>query len=177
MRNVALIGMPASGKSAVGRRLARELDLPFYDTDEMIERQEGISIAEIFETRGEAAFRTLEEAMIAEVTRAPGVVATGGGVVERQRNMQALRAWGWIVALVAPPRVLARRVGKVEKRPLLKGGVVENLERLWERRAQKYLSADLVVDVAHEDVDRVVHRILAFLAETEAGPRRPGRFK
>lgn len=167
MRNIALIGMPATGKSAVGRQLALILGLPFSDTDEMVESREDASITEIFETHGEAAFRALEEALIAQVTKAPGVVATGGGVVEREHNMQALRAWGWIVALVASPEVLARRVGKADQWPLLKGDVVENLERLWKRREMKYRSADLVVDVGHEDVDGVVRRILAFLAAQE----------
>lgn len=167
MRNIALIGMPATGKSAAGRQLALILGLPFSDTDEMIESREDASIAEIFETRGEASFRALEEALIANVVKTPGVVATGGGVVEREHNMQALRAWGWIVALVASPEVLAHRVGKADQWPLLKGRVAENLERLWKRREPKYRSADLVVDVGHEDVDGVVRKILAFLAERE----------
>jgi len=167
MRNIALIGMPATGKSAVGRRLALTLGLPFFDTDEMIESREDASIAEIFEARGEAYFRTLEQAVISEVTGQPGVVATGGGVVERPENMTTLREWGWIIALVAPPEVLARRVGRADQWPLLRGGVLENLERLWKRREAGYRAADLVVDVAEEDVDEVVRRILNFLAERE----------
>jgi 3-dehydroquinate synthase len=131
----------------------------------MIEDREDASIAEIFETRGEGYFRKLEETLIAEVTQAPGVVATGGGVVEREQNMAALRAWGWVVALVASPEVLAQRVGKADQWPLLKGDVVENLRRLWARREAKYRTADLVVDVGHDDVDGVVRKILAFLAE------------
>jgi 3-dehydroquinate synthetase/shikimate kinase len=168
MRSIALVGMPATGKSAVGRRLALTLGLPFFDTDEMVESREEASIAEIFETQGETYFRALEQTLINEVTGQPGVVATGGGVVEREENMQALRAWGWIVALVAAPEVLARRVGSADQWPLLKGGVVENLERLWQRREPKYRAADLVVDVAEEDVDEVVRRILRFLAERES---------
>jgi 3-dehydroquinate synthase len=167
VRNIALIGLPATGKSAVGRQLAQILGLPFSDTDEMIESREDASIAEIFETRGEAEFRSLEETLVAEVTKAPGVVATGGGVVEREQNMRALRAWGWLVALVASPEVLGRRIGKTDQWPLLKGGAVESLERLWKRREEKYLAADLVVNVEQEDVDAVVRRILAFLADRE----------
>ncbi|MDR7455416.1 MAG: shikimate kinase, partial [Armatimonadota bacterium] len=167
MRGIALIGMPATGKSAVGRQLALILGLPFADTDEMIESREDASIAEIFETRGEAEFRALEEALIAKVAAAPGVVATGGGVVEREHNMRVLRDWGWVVALVASPDVLARRVGRADQWPLLKGNVTENLERLWKRREPKYRTADLVVDVGNEDVDGVVRKVLAFLAERE----------
>ncbi|MDR7420553.1 MAG: bifunctional shikimate kinase/3-dehydroquinate synthase [Armatimonadota bacterium] len=167
MRSVALIGMPATGKSAVGRQLALVLGLPFSDTDEIIESREDAAIAEIFETRGEASFRALEAALIAEVTRAPGVVATGGGVVESEHNMQVLRDWGWIVALVASPEVLATRVGRADQWPLLRGGVIENLHRLWTRREAKYRSADLVVDVGQDDVEGVVRKILAFLAQRE----------
>jgi shikimate kinase len=170
VRNIALIGMPGTGKSAVGRQLSLALGLPFVDTDETIERREGATIPTIFENHGEAHFRDIEEAVIAEVTRAPGVVATGGGVVEREHNLQVLRAWGWLVALVASPDALAHRVGQADQRPLLKGDVVANLERLWARRAQKYLSADLVVDVEHEEVDGVVRRILGFLAERTPAP-------
>ncbi|MDQ7859640.1 MAG: bifunctional shikimate kinase/3-dehydroquinate synthase [Armatimonadota bacterium] len=178
MRGIALIGMPATGKSAVGRQLALILGLPFADTDEMIESREDASIAEIFETRGEAEFRALEEALIAKVAAAPGVVATGGGVVEREHNMRVLRDWGWVVALVASPDVLARRVGRADQWPLLKGNVTENLERLWKRREPKYRTADLVVDVGNEDVDGVVRKVLAFLAEREPAASlevRPGQ--
>ncbi len=156
--------MPGTGKSAVGRQLSLALGLPFVDTDELIERREGATIPAIFGNRGEAHFRDVEAAVIAEVTQAPGVVATGGGVVEREQNLRTLRDWGWLVALVASPEAIARRVGQAEHRPLLKGDVAANLERLWARRAQKYLSADLVVDVEQEDVDGVVRRILGFLA-------------
>lgn len=171
MRNIALIGMPGTGKSEAGRHLARVLGLPFVDTDEAIERREGASIPKIFEKEGEPHFRAVEEAVIAEVTQGPGVVATGGGAVEREDNLQALRAWGWLIALVASPEALARRVGQADQRPLLRGDVVANLEQLWSRRAQKYLSADLVVDVEHEDVDGVVRRILRFLEERGPGLR------
>ncbi len=167
MRNIALIGMPATGKSSVGRQIALVLGLPFVDMDETIQSREDATIAEIFERHGEPHFRAIEEALIAEVTQAPGVVATGGGVVEREQNLQALRGWGWLVALIASPEAIARRVGRADQWPLLKGQVVENLQKLWARRSSKYLSADLVVDVGHEDVDGVVRKILGFLAERE----------
>jgi shikimate kinase len=167
MRSVALVGMPAAGKSTVGRRLALRLGLPFFDTDEMVENREGVSIAEIFERRGEAHFREVEHAVIREVTGQPGVVATGGGVVEREENMQVLREWGWIVALVADPKVLTHRAQTGDQRPLLRGSVSENLERLWKRREAKYRAADLIVDVAEGDVDEIVRKILVFLAGHE----------
>ncbi len=167
MRNIALIGMPATGKSTVGRELSLVLGLPFVDADELIESREDAAISSIFERHGEAHFRALEEALIAEVTQSPGVVATGGGVVEREQNLAALRAWGWLVALVASPEVIARRVGRADQWPLLRGRVLENLERLWGRRSGKYMSADLVIDVGNEDLDGVMRRVLAFLAERE----------
>ena len=81
---VALVGLPGAGKSAVGRRLAQRLQLPFIDSDDLIERRIGCSIRDYFEREGEQSFRDLEQAVIAELAASPhGIVSTGGGSVLR----------------------------------------------------------------------------------------------
>lgn len=169
MRNTVLIGLPGSGKSSVGRRLAEILGYPFFDTDEILESRYETSISDLFRTRGEGWFREVESSLVAQLTRKPsGVLATGGGVVVRDANLARLRQWGWLVALVAPPELLAQRLGPAEHLPLVsKDNPAASLARLWTERAPRYLSADLVVDVSALDVDEIVRKILSFLADRE----------
>lgn len=169
MRNVVLVGLPGTGKSSVGRRLAEILGWPFFDTDELIEARYETSIPDLFRQRGESFFRDVEEALVARLARqASGVLATGGGVVVRDANLERLRAWGWIVALVAPPEVLAQRLGTADHLPLVaQDDPAASLARLWAERASRYLSADLVVDASTADIDDIVRQILAFLAQRE----------
>lgn len=169
MRNLVLVGLPGTGKSSVGRRLAEILGWPFYDTDEMIETRYETPISDLFRQRGESFFRDAEEALVARLTRtASGVLATGGGVVVRESNLRRLRDWGWLVALVAPPEVLAQRLGAANHLPLVAhDNPAASLARLWTERASRYLSADLVLDVSTADVDEIVRQILTFLAQRE----------
>jgi len=169
VRNIALIGLPGTGKSSVGRRLAEILGWPFLDTDELIESRYEASIHDLFRSRGESAFRDIEATLLAKLTRSGrGVLATGGGVVVRESNLARLRQWGWVIALVARPEVLAQRLGSADHLPLVASdNPASSLARLWAERAPKYLSADLVLETSTLDVDDIVRRILGFLAERE----------
>ena len=112
---ISLVGMPGSGKSTVGRHVARHLGLPFVDTDHLIERRIGCSIRDYFETQGEAAFRDVEQGVVDEVTWLTGhVVATGGGAVLRELNRFALHDRTTVVYLRATPEDLARRLAREE---------------------------------------------------------------
>ncbi|MDM0104912.1 shikimate kinase [Variovorax sp. J22R24] len=128
---VALVGLPGAGKSAVGRRLAQRLQLPFIDSDHVIEERIGCSIRDYFEREGEASFRDLEQAVIAELAAAPhGVVATGGGSVLREANRNQLRERFHVIYLRSAPEDLFRRLRHDVKRPLLQ--VADPLGRLRE---------------------------------------------
>ena len=119
---VALVGLPGAGKSAIGRRLAQRLQLPFVDSDHVIEERIGCSIRDFFEREGEASFRDVEQSVIAGLAAAPhGVVATGGGCVLREANRQVLRAHFHVLYLRSLPEELFRRLRHDVKRPLLQG--------------------------------------------------------
>ena len=117
---IVLVGLPGSGKTTVGRSLARRLQLPFADSDAVIEQRLGCAIRDYFDHQGEAAFRDIEQAVIDELTQGPpGVLATGGGAVLRPANRRHLRERGTVIYLRASPEQLHRRLRHDTKRPLL----------------------------------------------------------
>ena len=127
--SIALIGLPGSGKSTVGRQLARRLQLPFFDSDHVIEQQLGCSIREYFEHEGEERFRDVEESVIDQLTqKQTGVLSTGGGVVLRPSNREHLRSRCQVVYLNSSPDELFRRLHHDKNRPLLQ--VADPLSRL-----------------------------------------------
>lgn len=126
---VSLVGLPGSGKSTVGRQLARRLELPFLDTDHVIERRLGCSIREYFEREGEERFRDVEEAVIEELSEQHhGVLSTGGGSVLRAKSRENLRNKSKVVYLKSSADELFRRLRHDMNRPLLQ--VADPLTRL-----------------------------------------------
>lgn len=120
---ISLIGLPGSGKSTVGRQLARRLQVDFLDSDTVIEARIGGSIRQFFEREGEERFRDLEAQVIEELTRSPAaILSTGGGAVLRAENREHLRARTQAVYLKSTPEELYRRVRHDRNRPLLQGG-------------------------------------------------------
>jgi shikimate kinase len=126
---IALIGLPGSGKSTVGRALARRLQLPFADSDHVIEHRLGCSIREYFEREGEDRFRDVEQEVIDDLTlKHRGVLSTGGGAVLRPANRENLRSRGQVFYLKSTPEELFRRLRHDLNRPLLQ--VSDPLKRL-----------------------------------------------
>ncbi|WP_394788981.1 shikimate kinase [Rhodoferax sp.] len=127
--SIALVGLPGSGKSTVGRQLARRLQVPFIDSDHVIEQRIGCSIREFFEREGEECFRDVEQEVVDALTQnGPGVLATGGGTVLRPANREALRSRGQVVYLRSTPEEVFRRLRHDVNRPLLQ--VADPLTRL-----------------------------------------------
>lgn len=146
---IVLIGLPGSGKSSVGRQLARRLQLPFFDSDHVIEQRLGCSIREYFEREGEERFRDLEESVIDQLTQNPKcVLSTGGGAVLRAANRQHLRQRGQVVYLNSSPDELFRRLRHDVNRPLLQ--VADPLGRLRELHA---LRDPLYRETAHFTIE------------------------
>lgn len=151
-----------AGKSAVGRALARSLELEFCDSDDEIERRTGVDIPFIFEKEGEAGFRRREAAVIDELTERDGLVlATGGGVVGDAENRRLLAARGTVVYLHASVAQQLERTRRGRERPMLSAGdPEETLRRLFAERDPLYREiADIVVETDGRRVHRVVSEI------------------
>jgi shikimate kinase len=158
VRALALIGFMGSGKSTVARLVAERAGAPHRDLDRMIEERCGMPIAEIFATRGEAAFRALESELLPEALLPGAVVSIGGGAPLAEANWAVLRERALTVWLDAPlPELLARAGGGTD-RPLLAGRSASEVERLLETRLPRYreanhrVRADRAADVVAEEV-------------------------
>ena len=177
-QNIFLIGPMGSGKTAVGRYLARALDYPFIDSDQEIEQRTGADIPLIFEREGEAGFRLREREVIGELTaRAPLVLATGGGAVLDPRNRSDLCARGWVVYLETSVAQQAERAGRTRHRPLLHGtDPQQRLAELLREREPLYRAiADLVVPTDHKRVPAVGEFIAQRYRESRhSAPALPG---
>lgn len=165
-RSIVLIGLMGAGKTAVGRRLANKLDLPFLDADTEIEMAAGASISEIFAEHGEAYFRQGERKVISRLLEGgPQVLATGGGAYMNADTRTAIKARGLSVWLKADVKVLLKRVGRRGNRPLLARGNPEGvMQRLMDQRYPIYARADVTVesrDVPHEVIVNAVVEALS----------------
>jgi len=172
---ISLIGLPGSGKSTVGRQLARRLQVAFRDSDHEIEQRSGCSIRDLFAREGEARFRDLESEVIDELTRGgSGVLSTGGGVVLREANRQHLRERTRVVYLNSSPEELFRRLRHDRSRPLLQ--VADPLGRLRELHTQRdplyRETARFNMDIGRPSVASLVNMIVKQLEHADlAGAR------
>ena len=170
MGAIVLTGFMCTGKSEVGRRLAKRLGRPFVDTDQLVEARAGTSVAAIFSDDGEAVFRALErEAVLAATARADAVIAVGGGAILDPVNVERLRAVGVVVCLSADAATITRRVGDVARRPLLAGGDSRAaVERLLAERGPAYQrAADVTVDTSDRNVGEVVESVREHIGRLE----------
>jgi shikimate kinase len=168
--------MPGSGKSTVGRHLARRLGLPFFDSDHLIEQRLGRSIREYFAEAGEDAFREREQETIAELARGPdAVVATGGGAVLREANRQALRAAGQVIYLRSTPEELYRRLRHDTQRPLLQvADPLGKLRAMYAERDPLYReTAHFQIETGRPSVPTLVNMIVMQLELAGVLPPRP----
>lgn len=146
MNNIVLCGFMGSGKTVVGRELAKIMGAKFVDTDELIEKEQGVAIKAIFAAHGEDYFRDLEYEMCKKVAQMKGaVVSTGGGAMTFSRNVEAIKQGSKVVFLDASFDVICDRIGNSTTRPLFQDR--EKAKRLYDERKDKYLAAaDYVVN-------------------------------
>ena len=150
--NIILIGFMGTGKTSLGKAAARKLKIPFLDTDDLIVEKEGMTINEIFATKGEAYFRSLETQIIKELQELEGghVIAAGGGLPLREENRPLLKKLGQVIYIRTSPKILAERLESDTKRPVLKQGegtILEKVERILGEREPKYVdAADIIIE-------------------------------
>jgi shikimate kinase len=159
-----------TGKTAVGREIARLLGRPFLDTDALIVEAAGQSISEIFADAGERRFRELERAAIAEACAvSDAVVATGGGAMLDPENRARMKAAGPVVCLHADEDTILGRVGGDTTRPLLLGGDTrERLRALRAERTAAYATADHHVETAGRSISEVAEHVIDLVAAADA---------
>lgn len=175
--------MPGSGKSTVGRQLARQLGWRFVDSDHVIEQQIGCPIRLYFEQQGEAAFRDVEQRVLGELARERSMVlATGGGTVLRAANREALQANCVVIYLRSTPEELFRRVRHDTQRPLLQvNDPLKRLRDLFRERDPLYReAASFVIETGRPSVPTLVNMILMQLElvgvlDPARPPAEPGR--
>ena len=164
-RHLVLIGLMGAGKTTVGARCAELMQRPFLDTDQLVEANARMGVADIFRHHGEQQFRVLERDAVEDACASPTplVIACGGGAVLDPANRRRLRDCGLVVWLRASPAVLGTRVGAGVDRPLLAGAApaLATLERLSAQREPAYeAAADVQVDTDDRRVDEVAAAVV-----------------
>jgi len=170
---ISLIGLPGSGKSTVGRQLARRLQLPFFDSDQAIEARLGCPIREFFERDGEARFRDIEAEVIDGLSQqGAGGLSTGGGAVLRPENCERLRSRGRVIYLKSHPEELIRRLRHDTNRPLLQvADPMAKLRELFSVRDPLYRqTAHFVIETGRPSVATLVNMIVMQLELDGAAP-------
>lgn len=162
--NVILSGMPGSGKTTVLGFLSKELGYAAADTDDIITQRHG-PISDIFAKYGEGYFRQIESAVVLELSKKSGlVISTGGGCLVNPQNVKLFKSCGKIVFLRTSLNELCRRLRGDDTRPLLRGGLQNNLQKLWRERAPVYeAAADLAVDTDGLTPQEISHKITELL--------------
>jgi shikimate kinase / 3-dehydroquinate synthase len=160
LNNVVLVGFMGSGKSTVGPQLAQRMNRPFVDLDDVIEADAGRSVTEIFSSEGEAGFREREARCLQRALERKGsVVAVGGGAPMRDENWLRIRDGNCVVALIAEPDELARRLNGSTDRPMLQPGAPSVIAALLPRRLPRYLEADVVIKTDSIDPAEVAQQL------------------
>lgn len=161
LSNLALIGFMGTGKTSVGRLVAESLGFQFLDTDELIQSRTGRSIAEIFATDGEPAFRDLERQVVQELsTHERTVISTGGGLPTNPENLAALKSFALVVCLCAGPEKIWERVRHQSHRPLLHDpNPRQKISELLAVRTPFYRQADVLVNADQRSAREVAQQI------------------
>ena len=137
-RHIFMIGMQGSGKSSLGKRVAKETGIPFADTDALVAQSIGGTVNEFFDRYGEETFHRAETNALVALTRArPMIISTGGGTVMNPVNRHIMRSWGAIVLIDRPLEEILGDI-KLDRRPTLRDGGLAEVERLYHERMPVY---------------------------------------
>lgn len=165
--HVIMTGFMGAGKTTVGKALARKQQIPFLDTDQLIEKKAGMTISRIFETQGEEAFRKMETSVLEDLLKRDDrtVISVGGGLPLRDENRELLWKLGTVVYLQVKPETVLERLKGDNTRPMLQGGEAgERVRSLLAYRTPLYQKgANLVVDVDDKTVSKIAEEIIELL--------------
>lgn len=165
MQHIILIGFMGTGKSTVGKEVAKQLGCSFTDLDAAVAEREGRTIPEIFESDGEAYFRDRESSILAEILKHTSrhVIATGGGIILRVINRELMRSAGYIIQLVASKETVISRVQHDQNRPLLQGDVEDCVSKLMQERSGLYDFAHASISTDKESVAQLATCMCSFV--------------
>lgn len=169
-KNIILVGFMGTGKSTVGWRLAQKLHMEFIDMDKEIERITGLAVRDLFRRYGEVRFRSEERVLVAKLAQRENmVIATGGGVVLQEENINALSGSGTMVRLEASPEEILNRVNRKKgSRPLIRRDMnAEDIAEILKNREPLYACARYRVTTSGKDVEQVVNEIVELLKREE----------
>ena len=160
--NIILIGFMGTGKTTVGKNIAEQLDMKFIDMDHVIEERQNRKISDIFETDGEAYFRQLEFELAKELSNDDNlVIATGGGIVLNQQNIDNFESSGSVICLSADPKIIMERVAKEIHRPLIEGDEKMNkILGILESRKELYGAIKNQIDTTALSINEVSDKII-----------------
>lgn len=161
--NIFLIGFMGAGKSTIARTLQSKLDMPLIEMDERIVEEQGCSINEIFDRKGEAGFRDIESDLVKRIANErDSIVSCGGGAVIRPENVEYMKKSGKIVFLTATPETIYERVKNGKDRPLLNGNMnVEYISSLMDKRRDIYNAAsDEKIATDNKSKDEIAQEII-----------------
>jgi shikimate kinase len=160
--NIALIGFMGTGKTSVGRLVAEQLHFDYLDTDDIIQSRTGRTITDIFSTDGEAAFRKMEQELVAELAaRTKTVIATGGGLPTNPKNLASLKTHALVVCLWASPEKIWERVKNQTHRPLLHDADPQKkIRELLAAREPFYRQADVLLNTELRSVREVTQQVV-----------------
>lgn len=170
--NLVLIGFMGAGKSTVSGYFSRMFAMDVVEMDEIIAGREGMSISDIFETRGEEYFRDCETNLLIEMqSRKNVIISCGGGVPMRERNVAEMKKNGRVILLTADPETILERVRDDHSRPLLENNKnVDFIRAFMEKRREKYEAAsDIIIRTDGKTVEEIGEEIISRLRELEAG--------
>ncbi|MDP2921738.1 MAG: shikimate kinase [Candidatus Omnitrophota bacterium] len=165
MNNIILVGFMGTGKSVVGKLLAKKLKKDFLELDEAIEAREKMSIKDIFEKKGEPHFRSVEKEVVKEASlRKNTVISAGGGAIIDEENFKNLKSSGIIICLKASPDTILKRTKNIKTRPLLNvPDPKKQIGELLKKREPYYNKADFSVNTNNLTIDQVAEEIIKIL--------------
>jgi len=169
MKNIVLVGFMGGGKTSVGKSIRDTLKMRLVNTDDLIEKKEGMSIAGIFAKKGESYFRKLEREIVKEISKSENsIIDTGGGVVINEDNVKDLKKNGLIFCLNATPEEILRRTKRYVHRPLLNvDDPLTEIKELLNKRKEYYKRADYQIDTNGKSIEEVAKEIIEIYKRQE----------